>query len=157
MNNTLKIPPCKQSQLTNKVLSFLCIDRDPHIILFYFCNCPLFNIWTYRRESIYITLENKMPIFPLFLLNNFLIFFSVPKHFPNWKIRKYFHWIKVNPVLKQLAWIQPEPIFLNFISTLGQQLSPAHSLISADSSWIPITIYLCPQAFTSPFPWYACT
>lgn len=69
MNNTLNILQCKQIHVTNNVLSFLCIDGDPHILSYFtFATVsPFQHTIIQKKYSIHITLENKMPIFSLFL------------------------------------------------------------------------------------------
>ena len=110
----------------------LCIDWDPHS-LFHFCKCVSFSTYYHIEEieHIYNSREQNASISSLSLGFFFLsLSFYVPKHFPSWKIRKYFHWIKVSPVLKQLAWIQPELHFNTWSAALPYSFLSINGLIS---------------------------
>ena len=111
---TLKIPPYEQSHLANNVLSFLCTKTHALDFISFLQLSPFQHINIQKREHIYTSREQNASICPGWFSQPF---FFCPQTLPSWKTRKYFHWIKVSLVLKQLAWIQPEPILKNFIST----------------------------------------
>lgn len=139
--------------------------RPTRFILFHFSNCVSSSTY-YRIEEIQHIQNsrekeaNGFPSFlPIVFSSSFFFFFLSPNtYLPIWKIKKCFHWIKVSPVLKELARIQPEPISFKLHFNIGSAVLPFHSLISATPpTRIPIAIYLCPQACASPLLLYVCT